>query len=1050
MNPDEPAASQRPDGRPTGSSGANASVRPGGKAIAPNLPLLIPDHELVSRIGCGSYGEVWLARNTLGTLRAVKVVYRHTFEDSRPFEREFKGIQKFEPISRSHEGLVDILQVGGTEDYFYYVMELADDASPIVTASVSLRDPSSLALDSAAPQPGNPARLLTDAATYNAHTLRYDLRQRARLAVPQCIEIGMSLAGALAHLHKHGLVHRDIKPSNIIFVGGVPKLADIGLVADVSEARSFVGTEGFIPPEGPGTPRADLYGLGKVLYEISTGRDRRDFPQLPPDLKDSPERAGLSELNEIIIKACADDPARRYPSAGEMQADLALLQGGRSVRQLRKMERRLALATRVIAAFLAITLGGISLYYFQRERTRRAEENFEKSERLRLRAEQAEQDAKEKLWSAYIAQARANRLSSHTGRRFEGLAVLAKAAAIRPALEVRNETIACLALTDLGFFKEAGVDSTQSHLSVLTPDFEQYAACDAKGDITIHRVSDDAKVGHLPGPGYRAWELKFSPDARRLGAKHHPEFQNQNNLVRVWDLGREKVVFDLAVSNREVRIEFRPNQSMLAVARSDGVISLHDFGSGEVVRQFRSGTSLLVLRFNPQGDRLAVASAGEGVVRVHDTRSGELMQSLKQIEGPEGMDWHPDGQLLAVGSSDGRIRIWDVAASNVVTILKGHQGQNVGVVFNHRGDLLASTSWDNQTHLWDMATGQKLASVLSPGHSLQFSRDDRFLGFVQEGAKRIILVVARRVACRDLLGHSGVKYGGMAQFNSDGRLLAIGGARGVSIWKSGKRRETAFIPFDECRWVSFAPDGKSLFISGGAGLQRWPIDRNAPTEKAWQAGPPEKFAVPAHGQGFCFFAGNSKIAVAHPNGGRLIELRQPDKVIARLPHPGMAFISVSPDDRWIATGTWAGERVILWEAESGRQFHALPLGPHANVLFSPDGKWLVTGTDDEYRFWRTGSWKPDRVLPRKKAGAVASMVFSPDGKMIALAQLNRSVQLVDTADGRELATLEVGSAQPACFSSDGHQLVTVSEEGVPHVWDLRLLREQLRAMGLDW
>src|SRR2546427_9688626 len=89
-------------------------------------PPSIPDHDLLRRIGEGSYGEVWLARNKLGTLRVVKVVYRRTFEDARPFERDFRGIQKFEPISRSHDGLVDILQVGGTDEYFYYVMELAD------------------------------------------------------------------------------------------------------------------------------------------------------------------------------------------------------------------------------------------------------------------------------------------------------------------------------------------------------------------------------------------------------------------------------------------------------------------------------------------------------------------------------------------------------------------------------------------------------------------------------------------------------------------------------------------------------------------------------------------------------------------------------------------------------------------------------------------------------------------------------------------------------------------------------------------------------------
>src|SRR6266702_295149 len=99
-------------------------------------------------------------------------------------------------------------------------------------------------------------------------------------------------------MHANGLVHRDVKPSNIIFVNGVPKLADIGLVADISEARSFVGTTGFIPPEGPGTPQADLYSLGKALYEMSTGKDRQDFPQLPSDLREFPSPDALVEFNE--------------------------------------------------------------------------------------------------------------------------------------------------------------------------------------------------------------------------------------------------------------------------------------------------------------------------------------------------------------------------------------------------------------------------------------------------------------------------------------------------------------------------------------------------------------------------------------------------------------------------------------------------------------------------------------------------------------------------------------------------------------------------------
>src|SRR6266498_861877 len=113
-----------------------ASARAAANPIAPSLhnsitPPHVPDHELLRCIGGGSYGEVWLARSVIGTWRAVKVVYRNSFEHDKPFEREFKGIRKFEPISLTHESQVKILHVGRNDaaGYFYYVMELADDAA---------------------------------------------------------------------------------------------------------------------------------------------------------------------------------------------------------------------------------------------------------------------------------------------------------------------------------------------------------------------------------------------------------------------------------------------------------------------------------------------------------------------------------------------------------------------------------------------------------------------------------------------------------------------------------------------------------------------------------------------------------------------------------------------------------------------------------------------------------------------------------------------------------------------------------------------------------
>ena len=276
----------------------------------------IPDYELLRCVGRGSYGDVWLARNVLGQLRAVKIIYRHRFADPRPFEREFEGIQSFEPISRSHPSQLHILHAGKNDaaGCFYYVMELADAAEPrgssnqcpVVSNQFSGSGPSDAGGRISPPAESlNTDLLITE---YSPRTLRSDLERHGRLPIPDCVQIGLSLATALAHLHGQGLVHRDIKSSNIIFVKGVAKLGDIGLVTDSGDTQSIVGTEGYLPPEGPGTPQADLYSLGKVLYEISTGLDRRRFAALPEDSWTWPDRDPLMEFNEIVLRACAKDP----------------------------------------------------------------------------------------------------------------------------------------------------------------------------------------------------------------------------------------------------------------------------------------------------------------------------------------------------------------------------------------------------------------------------------------------------------------------------------------------------------------------------------------------------------------------------------------------------------------------------------------------------------------------------------------------------------------------------------------------------------------------
>ena len=284
---------------------------------------------MLAIIGRGAYGEIWLARSLTGALRAVKVVYRATFETERAFNREFEGMSAFEPISRAHEGFVDILHVGRSVagGFFYYVMELADDQVSGAEIEITRYAPKTLKAEL-------------------GHTLPAD----------ECLRIGVLLADALDALHREGLAHRDIKPSNIIFVRGVPKLADIGLVATTGQ-QSFVGTEGYVPPEGPGTPQADIYSLGKVLYEISMGKDRLDFPELGTNLDERPDKDHLLQLNQVLLKACAHNPGRRYATAEQMRRDLARVDEGRRKFHLSRVLVPLAIVAAFIVAIVVLRNG---------------------------------------------------------------------------------------------------------------------------------------------------------------------------------------------------------------------------------------------------------------------------------------------------------------------------------------------------------------------------------------------------------------------------------------------------------------------------------------------------------------------------------------------------------------------------------------------------------------------------------------------------------------------------------------------------------------------
>lgn len=1003
-----------------------------GSAKAAHAPPPIPDHRLACCIGRGSYGEVWLALNIMGTPRAVKIVYREGFERDRPFEREFRGLQQCEPISRSHEGLMQILHVGRHEpsQSFFCVMELADDAS-------------------AAEEPGGSeaSAHLTGAgecfcARYRPKTLRSELARRGRLPLEECVSLAISLASALGHLHQHGLVHRDLKPSNIIYVNGRPKVGDIGLVTAINEAKSFVGTEGFVPPQGPGTPHADLYALGKVLYEASTGLDRLQFPQLPTDWLDAPNQA-LFEFNEVLLKACDTDSSKGYQSAEEMQADLALLRAGKSVRRLHSLERRVSAAKRFGWMSLAVALLAVAAYGL-------AQRNARQEREARRRVERAEQQTIEQLFLAQLAQAHAVRHSGASGQRFEALALAGKAAAWRPSVAARNEAVAAFALRDLR--SVAQISPPVTHYSRLLVDRggERYAFGDEHGKIHIHRVVDNSEAAVLPGSGQPVREmLGFSPDGRHLAVLASPQ------RLAVWDVVRGVMVLAAAVEEQDPntvgeKVDFLPDSAQLLACGVNSTLCLYDLAKGSRVWTRALDRNAHALKVAPNGRQLALACSEPNEVVVIDLASGLVTARLPQTASIDAFQWHPQEPWLAVVSGDNRISLWDTVTRHNLKVFPGHPHRSPALAFHPSGTILASSGWDDTTRLWDIQTGREEVVLPLAGDQVRFSGDGQRLTFIDFSGGFIHLCeVEAETVCRcfQLPREEDESNLWGASFSPCGRWIATTDPLGIRLIDAQGGNVVALLPFERPYSCFFDRDGGFVCGAGGGGLARWSV--LADESGAVRTGPPEYWGAAAPGNrracrvgDIVAWARNAQVAV-QKEGRALVTL----EALAPLDH-----VAMSPDGRWLAAAAYPAALVHLWDTVGWRR-QEIPVDTPVIVAFTPESRYLMIGAPKAFSFIDLNTGQRN-ALPRRQASSVPGpMAFSPDGKTMAIASSRTLIALHEYPSLRELASLESPHGTTLDwleFDAKGEHLAVAGAPNRVLVWDLHILRQKLARMGLDW
>ncbi|MGB2873917.1 MAG: Stk1 family PASTA domain-containing Ser/Thr kinase [Gaiellaceae bacterium] len=262
-------------------------------------------YRIVRKLGAGGMADVYLAEDQeLGRRVAIKILNdRHAADDQfvERFRREAKNA-----AGLSHPNIVSIYDRGRAEGTYYIAMEYLDGRS--LKELIVGRGPA-------------PIKVAVD---YARHVL-----------------------AALGFAHRHGIVHRDIKPHNVL-VGpeGRLKVTDFGIArsgaSQMTEVGSIIGTAQYLSPEqargSPVDQTSDLYSVGVVLYELLTGqvpftgdtpleiamKHLSEVPKPPSELR--PEVP--HDLDLVVLRALAKDPADRYSTAEEMDADLERVLAG--------------------------------------------------------------------------------------------------------------------------------------------------------------------------------------------------------------------------------------------------------------------------------------------------------------------------------------------------------------------------------------------------------------------------------------------------------------------------------------------------------------------------------------------------------------------------------------------------------------------------------------------------------------------------------------------------------------------------------------------------
>ncbi len=1049
------------------------------------------EFRILREVARGGMGVVYEAvQESLGRHVALKVLGGSgTLAPDREarFQREAQAAARLH-----HSNIVPVFAVGEHEGTLYYAMQFIQGQT-LASVLAELRDPGK----QSAPSPTTVTLMGLEADTdFTISTpAPSTLSQRAmsrRTYFANIARIGSQIADALNYAHREGVIHRDLKPGNLLLdANGTPWVTDFGLAKLSSEdgltqTGAILGTLGYMAPEqfsGEATERSDVYGLGITLYELVTlspafrddnrlrlmDRIRSEIPPAPRSIDLEIPR----DLETVILKAIAKEPASRYATAGELSDDLKRFLEGRSVlarrtgwigQSWRWCKRNRVVATLLIA--LMTTLATLTIG----------------ATVVAVRSDRDAVLANERAWRSKLDEADAVAVSGRLGQRFHALRLVREALADARAMglsaedEVQFRSVAASALCrpDLELERTWGeyyprTFGWERELD-FSPMMDEYASVGPEKSVTIRSIADDGILAALPLEKLPAGVL-YSPDGSALAVLEG--IWSGANKLSVWErTGSGWQKRWTGEGNFSVNFAFSPDSTRLAYLK----VILDQVCVVEWATN-RNWEHRLLAAID---DRWPVCFSPDGRVTVPEpVREGKRLLAwavgkdpvtlpIQLVTNPDHVIWDQEGHAVIVATSNRSANAYDSVSGQLLGPTLIHP--SAGIITTPVGTYgrFLTCDWTNRLRFWDAPSGGQLFNIPSLGSVIRLGIKGERLAVLSDkpdGKHRLFRIVPGdeyvRIVQPSIGSQLGIGSMDCLFSPADGICLAglnamnnQASSAGFTILdqRTGRHLES-YTDVPE-KPLQFLRDGSFLTV-GQAGVSKWP---RTVSPQGVTFGPPE---LMLQNVGKTTFAQSASIA----DEGRIyaglsaldarnVRINFDSANLRVIRTPSMIHrIALSPNGQWMMIGPehhkQLGPNVLIYDLRTGDLVTKLMVEGQTRVGFSPDGQWAWTsGSGGTLRLWKVGTWAPGPVLNGH------TLAFTADSQLAATDDGPGVFHLFEPKTGRTIVRIQVPQSDdlwPLAFDpSSGHLAAYCPESWTMVMLDLVKIRQGLSTLGLDW